>query len=116
MFVIVRAHITITEHGLFSILIHVHNHSLLCTTDLQALQRTLEFEEELAERFGGSEGKKQEEESDNEGFDTKDGKVTASSIRKKYQKLKQAILESNRSDCVILLVFWSVCRDIDLAA
>ncbi|XP_024383134.1 vacuolar protein sorting-associated protein 53 A isoform X1 [Physcomitrium patens] len=58
-------------------------------TLLQALQRTLEFEEELAERFGGSEGKKQEEESDNEGFDTKDGKVTASSIRKKYQKLKQ---------------------------
>ncbi|XP_024383135.1 vacuolar protein sorting-associated protein 53 A isoform X2 [Physcomitrium patens] len=45
-------------------------------TLLQALQRTLEFEEELAERFGGSEGKKQEEESDNEGFDTKDGKET----------------------------------------
>lgn len=39
---------------------------------LQALQRTLEFEEELAERFGGGEGpKKQEEESDDEGFDSK---------------------------------------------
>ncbi|XP_024364577.1 vacuolar protein sorting-associated protein 53 A [Physcomitrium patens] len=59
-------------------------------TLLQALQRTLEFEEELAERFGGSEGKKQEEESDDEGFDTKDGELTASAIRKKYQKqLKQ---------------------------
>lgn len=53
----------------------------------QALQRTLEFEEELAERFGGGEGaKKQEEESDDEGFDTKDGELTASAIRKKYKK------------------------------
>ena len=54
--------------------------------DFQALQRTLEFEEELAERFGGSEGKKQEEDSDDEGFDTKDGELTASAIRKKYKK------------------------------
>ncbi|KAG0554133.1 hypothetical protein KC19_12G065500 [Ceratodon purpureus] len=55
-------------------------------TLLQALQRTLEFEEELAERFGGTEGKKQEEESDDEGFDAKDGELTASAIRKKYKK------------------------------
>lgn len=63
--------------------------------NFQALQRTLEFEEELAERFGGSEGKKLEEESDDEGFDTKDGKLTASGIRKKYQKqLKLVIFEA----------------------
>jgi hypothetical protein len=63
-------------------------------TLLQALQRTLEFEEELAERFGGGEGaKKQEEESDDEGFDTKDGELTASAIRKKYKK--QLKLESD---------------------
>ena len=60
---------------------------------LQALQRTLEFEEELAERFGGGEGpKKQEEESDDEGFDSKDGELTASAIRKKYQKQLKLVL------------------------
>ncbi|CAK9191617.1 unnamed protein product [Sphagnum troendelagicum] len=66
-------------------------------TLLQALQRTLEFEEELAERFGGGEGaKKQEEESDDEGFDTKDGELTASAIRKKYKKqLKLAAMAFN---------------------
>ncbi|KAG0584269.1 hypothetical protein M758_3G197500 [Ceratodon purpureus] len=59
-------------------------------TLLQALQRTLEFEEELADRFGGNEGKKHEEDSDDEGFDTKDGELTASAIRRKYKnQLKQ---------------------------
>ena len=69
----------------------------ITATELQALQRTLEFEEELAERFGGSEGKKQEEESDDEGFDTKDGELTASAIRRKYKnQLKQVICNAYR--------------------
>lgn len=46
----------------------------------------------MADRFGGSEGKKQEEESDDEGFDTKDGELTASAIRKKYQKQKKLVI------------------------
>ena len=72
--------------------------------DLQALTRTLEFEEELAERFGGSEGKKQGEEIDDEGFDTKDGELTASAIRKKYKKQQKLVLpklkEPNVSCCM----------------
>lgn len=54
----------------------------------QALQRTLEFEQELAERFGesGNSGHTDEEsDEDNEGV-TADGELTASAIRKKYQK------------------------------
>jgi len=72
----------------------------LYATNCQALQRTLEFEEELAERFGGSEGKKLEDESDDEGFDTKDGELTASAIRRKYQKqLKLVKYRSGLSFC-----------------
>jgi hypothetical protein len=70
--------------------VHISVHRL--PLRLQALQRTLEFEEELADRFGGSEGKKQEEESDDEGFDTKDGELTASAIRKKYKKQLKLVI------------------------
>ncbi|CAM6084244.1 unnamed protein product [Calypogeia fissa] len=57
-------------------------------TLLQALQRTLEFEQELAERFGesGNAGNADEEsDEDTEGVGG-DGELTASAIRKKYQK------------------------------
>ena len=83
--------------------------SFIDATGRQALQRTLEFEEELAERFGGSEGKKQEEDSDDEGFDTKDGEVTASAIRRKYKnQLKQVIFKAIRFKLVTLQAIQSV--------
>jgi hypothetical protein len=66
--------------------------SFIDATGRQALQRTLEFEEELAERFGGS-----------------DGEVTASAIRKKYKnQLKQVIFKAIRFKLVTLQAIQSV--------
>lgn len=61
-------------------------------TLLQALQRTLEFEEELAERFGGAPALGKDGESDTE--ELEDGlesdKKNAAEIRKKYEKQRAA--------------------------
>lgn len=62
------------------------------------MQRTLEFEQELAERFGeGSNSAGTDEDSDDDAPEgsEKDGELTASAIRKKYQKqlaLKQVVI------------------------
>ncbi|KAG6550389.1 hypothetical protein Mapa_008352 [Marchantia paleacea] len=68
-------------------------------TLLQALQRTLEFEQELAERFGeGSNSAGTDEDSDDDAPEgsEKDGELTASAIRKKYQK--QLALKQHEGD------------------
>lgn len=51
---------------------------------LQALQRTLEFEEELAEKFGG--GSRSKESGSETGEDMGKNNQTVSDIRKKYEK------------------------------
>lgn len=55
---------------------------------LQALQRTLEFEEELAERFGAGTGRGKDGESDTEELDgdLEHESRSAAEIRKKYEK------------------------------
>lgn len=53
---------------------------------MQALQRTLEFEEELAEKFGGDSQRK-DGAGDNEEVDNGENKSqVVSDIRKKYEK------------------------------
>lgn len=58
---------------------------LLIDGFLKALQRTLEFEEELAEKFGG--GSRSKESGSETGEDTSESNnPTVSDIRKKYEK------------------------------
>lgn len=56
---------------------------------MQALQRTIEFEEELAEKFGGGSGSSEYHDGGNETEETDEGKRNnqiVSDIRKKYEK------------------------------
>ncbi|KAH9309588.1 hypothetical protein KI387_037499, partial [Taxus chinensis] len=57
-----------------------------------ALQRTLEFEEELAEKFGGGSTVGRDGESDTEELeaDLESNKQNASDIKKKYEKQRAA--------------------------
>ncbi|KAI3756849.1 hypothetical protein L1987_56672 [Smallanthus sonchifolius] len=64
----------------------------MCT--VQALQRTIEFEEELAEKFGGGDNTKKVT-SDIEELDK--GNQTVMDIRKKYEK-KLAAYQGNEDD------------------
>ncbi|GER51290.1 vacuolar protein sorting protein [Striga asiatica] len=61
-----------------------------------ALQRTLEFEEELAEKFGG--GSRSRESGSDVGEDMVDNNQTVSDIRKKYEKKLAAHHENENED------------------
>ncbi|XP_073040877.1 LOW QUALITY PROTEIN: vacuolar protein sorting-associated protein 53 A-like [Primulina eburnea] len=66
-------------------------------TILVALQRTLEFEEELAEKFGGG-SRSRESESDNVEDKVESNNQIVSDIRKKYEKKLAAHLGSENED------------------
>ncbi|XP_068656550.1 vacuolar protein sorting-associated protein 53 A isoform X2 [Aristolochia californica] len=69
-------------------------------TLLMALQRTLEFEEELAEKFSGGPAGSRDRETENEGEEADRGESqsqTVSDIRKKYEK-KLAATQANGTD------------------
>lgn len=73
---------------------------LLIDGCLQALQRTLEFEEELAEKFGG--GSRSKESGSDTGEDTSESSTqTISDIRKKYEKRLAAHHGSESEACRI---------------
>ena len=67
----------------------------------QALQRTLEFEEELAEKFGG--GSRNKESGSDTGEDsTESSSQTISDIRKKYEKKLAAHQGSESEACSLI--------------
>ncbi|KAK6136212.1 hypothetical protein DH2020_030044 [Rehmannia glutinosa] len=69
-------------------------------TLLLALQRTLEFEEELAEKFGG--GSRTRESGSDVGEDTVENNHSVSDIRKKYEKKLAAHHGSENEACINL--------------
>ncbi|KAM7272946.1 hypothetical protein ACFE04_027610 [Oxalis oulophora] len=69
---------------------------VLYTTLLQALQRTLEFENELAEKFGGGSRSRENEIDDIDKVESNNPSIL--DIRKKYEKKLAANQESNSED------------------
>lgn len=72
---------------------------------LQALQRTLEFEEELAEKFGG--GSRSKETGSESGEEMGKTNQTVSDIRKKYEK-KLASHGGSENEACMHLFFCAV--------
>lgn len=80
-------------------------HDLSLIILFQALQRTLEFEEELAEKFGGGSRNTEREVDSEENDKAESSNRIVSDIRKKYEKKLAVNQEENSEVCIKAFAF-----------